>query len=322
MKTEIATTLQHMQHLSVPDSFDEDAADAQILLRIHQIYDLNLGAAPTNSALAYRTGTPRRRLQQTIAGVLIIASAFAVIISQRGQSQRPNRNLVLVAARETTILDADGNAISIELGAALREGSVIRVGKGGTATIGSLVLPPGTIAHVEDGSVVIDTPDTTTTTQSTANLTTTTVVGQPSPTSAPNGATPSTNPVPRSTTTNFSERPANSSTPQGVSTTSRPTADRTVTARLQISQDTLTVQWQWPSSDRVAGIIVLGHAPGSNPTYPIVVGSGTARLFSTQLRSTTATQIRWVGGARILVVAVDRNQEMLGQSVVLIAPLR
>ena len=321
MKPSLATTLVHMQSLVVPPGFDEDVADAAIQLRLQQIYDANRGHAPSSQSSKPNSLTNRRRIQRSFAGVLVIASVVAAILIHAEPSRDPSRQLVLVAAKGTEILTADGKPVAIKLGAVLQEGSVIRVGTRGSITIGTVTLSGGAVAHVEDGRVVIDIPGVTTTTQTT-RPTPNEAPGVQSTTTPPSTATPIPTVAPSIATTSTSPRSQTSTSLPEVTTSASVPATFSVTARLRTSQGTLSVEWRWPNGDRVAGIVVIGHAPGTDPAYPLVAGSGTARLFSTQSRTSNATTIRWVGGARILVIAVDRNRRMLGQSIVLVAPLR
>lgn len=306
--------------LEVPTNFDHAAADEATETRLREIYRVNNNAAPLpqpggskNTTLvrgSRRRGAPRARWIPAFVAmsalVLVVATTLTIVSNQDHPAAA---QLHLTATRGPVTLVREGKTIPATDDLALANGTVIRIGPGGQATIGGQVLQAGTVAHVVDNRLVIDT--------------------EPSPTTArvPDGSTtaPSTTNTTRQTspTTVASPDTTTHSTETSQTTFTEPAPSPvTIRARLVQSGRQLTIEWAFQGGANVGGIIVIGNAQGTDPQYPVVAGTGTNQMFSTTSWSVQSTTVQWVGGARLRVVVLDRNRVLLAQSAVLIAPVR
>ncbi len=80
---------------------------------------------------------------------LLAVAAFVLLLPGGGGP----RDLRLTAAVDTSVVLPDGTVLAASAGTALTEGTVIRVGPDGSATVDGQALPAGTIAVVVDGRV-------------------------------------------------------------------------------------------------------------------------------------------------------------------------
>lgn len=267
---------------------------------------------------------PRARLPRVLriaAGATLAAAAALVLALAVGQGQGgPPAAPELKAPVNVEVALADGTRLEDPSGLPLPDGTVVRVGDGGSAQIGDVVLRPGDVATIVDGRVRIDRPSpaaVATTPRSTASP-----VGSAPPTPAPR-PTPSPTPAPGRTpvpTVGPTVAPA-TPTPEGTPTptpTLTPTPARPrLRARAVIlpsGAHAVAVTWTAVSDAQTYVLLVSGarQAPAPDPVYPGSRELGEyAAPPSTRLRFRVPIRVTEV---RLMVVALDADGSELARS--------
>ncbi len=103
--------------------------------------------------------TPRRAVAQVVGRQFAVASlglaALAIVVGVVVSSRPPDASLELMAPVNVEVALADGTTLQDPDGFRLPDGAVVRVGTGGSARIGDMVLVSGDVATVTSGRVVV-----------------------------------------------------------------------------------------------------------------------------------------------------------------------
>lgn len=145
----------------------------------------DLGSAPDPAPAAHR---PRPALGFG-AGLAGLAAVLAIVVVMSGFGLRSTLALELTDTTHVEVALADGTTLVDPEGLLLPDGAVVRIGAGGSARIGDVMLGAGDVARVTDRRLDIDRRDDSTTT----------VVATPTPTPTPSRApaVPTDSPPPR-----------------------------------------------------------------------------------------------------------------------------
>ena len=103
---------------------------------------------------------PRRRWPQIrlVVGLTGVAAALVLVLVLGGTGVRTTPSLELTGAVNVEVALVDGTTLVDPDALLLAEGSVVRVGAGGSARIGDVVLRAGDVATVEGGRLRIQQP--------------------------------------------------------------------------------------------------------------------------------------------------------------------
>ncbi len=252
--------------------------------------------------------------------------------------QRPAAPPELVAPINVEVSLAGGTTLDDPEGLVLPEGAVIRVGEGGSARIGDVVLGPGDTATVHDGRLEVEragsgglpepTPRATTLAQRTAapsphpvpSATPTrgpAASGTPSPSRSPR-------PSPSPTTAPPTSTPNPTPPPTGVPPTATPAPTPTPTPTPAIVRPTLrarvvlnTRYWvTWTSTFRARKyVLIVTMSRGGTAAFPAYPG---ARILGTYA-TPPATRLRFrvplgVTQIKLRVIALRGNGTVLRRS--------
>lgn len=266
-----------------------------------------------------------------VAGITLVALALVVATARDGPVPDPARELVAPVNVEVAL--ADGTVLEDPDGLVLPDGAVVRVGAGGSARIGDLVLRPGDVAtvsggrlHVAHGQVAVEVP-TGATPPPTATHGTTGGPSDPPASPAPT-ARPSASPGPTPTRDPVSPSPSGSArtgAPPSVTPTPTPTPTPAILPpRLRaraVGESRVAVTWTatWRAHSYV--LLVTGSRQGSAPD-PVYPGSRIlgefARPPETPLRFRVPDGVVEV---RLMVVALRRDGTELRRSLVVTVAL-
>jgi len=313
-----------------PDPAFADALEARLLA----VAGTTQQAEPSS-----RPGRPGRRLVlggSLLAGAVGIALLFAVASGPARPVVAPELSVPV----NVEVALADGTVLEDPDGLRLPEGSVVRVGPGGSARIGDTVLAPGDVATVEHGRLHVEhdppvgvvpggtptrsphaTPTPTSRTSPSPRPTPTATAplvpsGSPAPTATP-AVTPTRPPLPSSpaqtplpTRTQVPPPPTASPTPSPTPTIIRPR----LRARVLYAPTRIRVTWT-ATPDAASYALVVSRSrlgPAPRPRYPDgrILG-----VFS--YPPATAFRFRVPDGVvevRLMVVALRADGTVLARS--------
>ncbi len=264
------------------------------------------------------------------AGLAGFAAVLAIVVVMSGFGLRSTLALELTEAVNVEVALADGTTLVDPEGLLLPDGAVIRIGSGGSARVGDVVLGAGDVATVTDRRLEVDPRDDATTT----------VIATPIPSRSPAGPTHA--PVPR--TPAPSERPSTprpdasippkiSPTPRIVSPAATVAGDPgpTPTSKIVVVAIKLEARRTGPSEVGVSWTAVQGAAryvllatpsrggSARDPVYPgaPVIGEFTHPPLKPQLFRVGPEVVE----VRLLVVALSDDGATVGRSKIAIVEL-
>lgn len=280
-----------------------------------------------------------RRPSVALAGGAAASAAMLVIVLVVGSlSVRTAMGLELIDPVNVEVALVDGTTLDDPDGLLLPDGAVIRVGAGGSARVGDVVLGAGDIATIDEQRLRVDRPEPPT--ASVATIPT----SSPTPTrSPPSGSPPSGTPKPTirpATTPPPTPRPAGTDAPTPRPTpkpTPRPTptpprdgapsaSPKVEIVRLKLEARAVgasRIGVRWSGTPRAARYVLVAtrslDGAARRPVYP---GSPIVGEFTRPPTEPLVFRVpQEVVEVRLLVLALSADGVIVGRSNVAIVPL-
>ena len=292
-------------------------------------------ARPTSASDPEPRPRFRRPSVALVGGAAASAAMLVIVLIVGSLSVRTAMGLELIDPVNVEVALVDGTTLDDPDGLLLPDGAVIRVGAGGSARVGDVVLGAGDIATIDEQRLRVDRPEPPTASVATIPTPTPTPTrslrsGTPKPTIRP-ATTPPTTPRPAGTDAP-TPRPTPKPTPRPTPTPTPP-RDGAPSASPKVDIVPLKLEARavgasrigarWSGTPRAARYVLVAtrslDGAARRPVYP---GSPVIGEFTRQPTEPLVFRVpQEVVEVRLLVLALSADGAIVGRSNVAIVPL-